>query len=201
MKLVCLQFWMWPWNMALKYRAMRRLFTLVSQSHLPSNSKSCHPYSITYFPHRMRKHQYHIVSPGSVSALRKVPDSVPKPAYAVRGSDAIVVPREAEVKTADQIEGMRRACTLAASLLQFTGSYLQVHVWKQQQHKIPLLLFLSITLLVLPTPVAIHCLSLSVYLSPNPFVVCNAGTCMHTHAHACTCSYGHAYISDTDNTK
>ena len=180
--------------MALKYRAMRRLFTLVSQSHLPSNSKSCHPYSITYFPHRLRKHQYHIVSPGSVSALRKVPNSVPKPAYAVRGNDAIVVPREAEVKTADQIEGMRRACALAASLLQFTGSYLQVHVWKQQQHKIPLLPFLSITVSVLSSPVLIHSVSLSVYLSPNPFVVYNAGTCMLTHMHVLAHVHNHMHM-------
>ena len=66
------------------------------------------------------------MSPGNVSALRKVPDSIPKPAYAVHGNRAVVAPKEVEIKTPDQIEGMRRACALAASLLQFTGSYLQV---------------------------------------------------------------------------
>ena len=112
--------------MASKYICMQRLCTLVSQSHHMSSTKSCHPHSITSLFHSPSRCHYHIVSPGNVSALRKGPDSIPKPAYAVHGNRAVVAPKEVEIKTPDQIEGMRRACALAASLLQFTGSYLQV---------------------------------------------------------------------------
>ncbi|XP_070208125.1 methionine aminopeptidase 1D, mitochondrial-like isoform X2 [Littorina saxatilis] len=111
--------------MVLTYSCMRRLCSLASQWCHQSRSECRRRLSIAAFLHSFKKRHYHIVSPGHVSPLRKVPESIPKPLYALNGSDD-VVPREAEVKSAVQIAGMRRACALAASLLQFAGSYLQV---------------------------------------------------------------------------
>ncbi|XP_076444233.1 methionine aminopeptidase 1D, mitochondrial-like [Babylonia areolata] len=82
--------------------------------------------SILPLLHSLRKRQYHIVSPGKVTPVRTVPDTIPKPLYAVHGSGAIMAPSKAEVKTDEQVEGMRRACALAANLLRFTGAYLEV---------------------------------------------------------------------------
>ncbi|KAL8592036.1 hypothetical protein ACOMHN_060529 [Nucella lapillus] len=76
--------------------------------------------------HSLRKRQYHIVSPGKVGPLRAVPDSIAKPLYAIHGSKAITAPPEAEVKSDKQVEGMRKACALAANLLRFTAAYLEV---------------------------------------------------------------------------
>ena len=106
----------------------RSLTLMACQSHHLSRTGFCRLHSFTAYLHSLRKRPYHVVSPGNVSPLRKVPDSVAKPPYADHGPEAIVVPREAEVKTAQQVEGMRRACALAANLLRFTGSYLQVHI-------------------------------------------------------------------------
>lgn len=53
-----------------------------------------------------------ITRPGTVSSTRYVPDSIAKPSYATSGI-VVGVPKEMEVKSAEQIARMRDSCRLA----------------------------------------------------------------------------------------
>lgn len=89
-------------------------------------ASTCNMHSISSVLHSLKKRQYQVVTPGVVSPIRKVPDSVAKPAYAIDGASAILSPTEPELKTKEQIEGMRSACALAATILKFAESFIKV---------------------------------------------------------------------------
>ncbi|EEC07902.1 methionine aminopeptidase, putative, partial [Ixodes scapularis] len=57
-----------------------------------------------------------ITRPGTVSSTRYVPDSIAKPSYATSGI-VVGVPKEMEVKSADQIARMRESCRLAKMIV------------------------------------------------------------------------------------
>jgi hypothetical protein len=64
---------------------------------------------------------------GQVSSIRSVPDYIRRPPYV----GAIVQPEfdgdaPVEIKSAKQIEGMRKAGNLAAKILKFAGSLVKV---------------------------------------------------------------------------
>ncbi|PVD20232.1 hypothetical protein C0Q70_20728 [Pomacea canaliculata] len=71
-----------------------------------------------------RKHN--IVLPGKVSPTLEVPDSIFKPQYVTQKLSVTKAPPDAEVKSPKQIEGMRKTCSIAASLLKFAGSLIKV---------------------------------------------------------------------------
>ncbi|XP_063239102.1 methionine aminopeptidase 1D, mitochondrial isoform X2 [Bacillus rossius redtenbacheri] len=65
---------------------------------------------------------YEVVRPGRVSAARPVPAHIPRPPY-VHGTEP--EQREAEVKTEQQVAGMRASCRLARLVLDAAGRSLQ----------------------------------------------------------------------------
>lgn len=73
-----------------------------------------------------RKHN--IVLPGKVSPTLEVPDSIFKPQYVTQKLSVTKAPPDAEVKSPKQIEGMRKTCSIAASLLKFAGSLIKVRI-------------------------------------------------------------------------
>jgi len=71
-------------------------------------------------PRRLFKH---VVIAGKISPLQKVPNSISLPPYAKTG-DASPIDEEGriEIKTKEEIEGMRKSCKLARAILQYAGS-------------------------------------------------------------------------------
>jgi len=70
--------------------------------------------------------------PGVVSAMRKVPDSIQKPDYAISGEPqserSSRSSTSVDVKTPEQIEGMRKVCKLAREVLDIAGAAAKVGV-------------------------------------------------------------------------
>ena len=76
-----------------------------------------------FWSHRKR---YSLVRPGRVSPLREVPDHIPRPGYALDPTtfDYGTMKGEGECKTEEQIEGVRRACRVARSVLDHTAKHI-----------------------------------------------------------------------------
>ncbi|XP_041365122.1 methionine aminopeptidase 1D, mitochondrial-like [Gigantopelta aegis] len=72
-----------------------------------------------------RQHQYRIVHPGKVSPTRVVPDHIEKPCYVVSRTQ-FKRPDHVEIKSENQITGMRSACMLARKILDHAGQQLRV---------------------------------------------------------------------------
>lgn len=67
-----------------------------------------------------------ITRPGTVSSTRYVPDSIAKPSYATSGI-VVGVPKEMEVKSADQIARMRESCRLAKMIVNRVSKCIKVY--------------------------------------------------------------------------
>lgn len=67
-----------------------------------------------------------ILEPGVISKERKVPENIQKPDYyLIRNSPSPTI-GNIEIKNAEQIQGMRDSCKLAANILAQCSSILQV---------------------------------------------------------------------------
>ncbi|KAK2143226.1 hypothetical protein LSH36_863g00029 [Paralvinella palmiformis] len=68
---------------------------------------------------------HHIVSPGNVSPARLVPDTIQRPPYISRPLIRVLRfrKRQPEIKSAEQIKGMRDSCRLARDILEAAGQF------------------------------------------------------------------------------
>jgi methionyl aminopeptidase len=83
--------------------------------------KRCHKQDdASFFKHERQYLEAHRVRPGRISPWRHVPPHVPKPEYAATGAPTKGTGRH--VRTADELQRMRRACAAAAKVLRLTGA-------------------------------------------------------------------------------
>lgn len=66
-----------------------------------------------------------LFQPAKASYSDAIPTSIPVPSYVSSGM--ITAPSQPEIKTADQIQKMKPACKLAASILRTVGDSIQVN--------------------------------------------------------------------------
>lgn len=91
----------------------------------------------TTVSHQAKKPKFSVVKPATLSPLRSVPDHIAKPKYADTAGQSILnmlfaetAPKsqEPEIKTAEQIQGMKDACKLAKELLLLAKEHVKVGV-------------------------------------------------------------------------
>ncbi|MDH4148227.1 MAG: type I methionyl aminopeptidase [Acidimicrobiia bacterium] len=110
------------------------------------------------------------VHPGTVSARRAVPNAIPRPDYARSGRPRLRLRPEADRKSRDVLERMRRSCRLAADVLATAGRAVAPGVTTDELDELVHLLCIEAG--AYPSPLNYHDFPKSVCTSVNE-VICH----------------------------